>query len=497
MPVPMIRMRDLNYTYPGYNTPPVAALRSVDLDIERGEKVVVTGPSGSGKTSLLKCINGIIPHSDRNGGTFSGEVTVGGMDTRAHPVAELSRIVGTVFQNPDHQIVTNRVDAEIAFGLENRGVPPEEIETKIRRVAKLLGIEDLLERETAELSWGEKQKVAVASVLVMEPEVVVMDEPFSGLDPASSSNLARVLDSLNDAAGVTLIVAEHRVGRLAAAADRVVVMKDGAVVYDGPPVEDLATLARSRGVVLPDAAPAIAGNDLPRRSSGAGKRPAIKAIDLVFAYPGAPVRALDGVSLKIFEGEITVVLGANGSGKSTFARHLNGLLRPDAGKILLFGEEMAGIPPRTIARRVGLVSQHADHQLFEESIADEFAFGPENTGVPASEIERRIPGVLAALGLGHIDPKTPPLRLSAGEKQRVAIGSVLIMNTPIVVLDEPTLGLDEGLKRRLAETLKEMCRQRQSVVVMTHDLEFASACADRIVSMDRGKIVCDSAGGGA
>ncbi len=492
----MVRIRDLTYAYPGYDTAPVTAVRGVDLDIAGGEKVVITGPSGSGKSTLLRCINGLIPNADRRGGTFSGEVTVAGMSTATHSVAELSRAVGTVFQNPDQQIVASSVDAELAFGLENSQVPPGEIEVRIHEAAELLGIEHLLSRETADLSWGEKQRVAIASVLVMRPEVVVMDEPFSGLDPQASANLAAVLDDLNGRFGITLVIAEHRVGHLAGLAERIVVMKNGAVLYDGPPGEKLSSAVRSHGVVLPEPGCGVPGDaslfgTLPKRGFD-GRCPVLELVDVGFTYPCSASPALDAVSLKIYASEITAVLGSNGSGKSTLARVLNGVLKPDSGKVLLFGEETHRGQAKKIAQAVGLVSQHADHQLFEESIVGEFSFGPKNMGAPDEEIERRIPEMIAAFDLGHIDPKTPPLRLSAGEKQRVAIGSVLMMQTPVVVLDEPTLGLDERLKQNFADTLKDICRERRSVVVMTHDLEFASACADRVVVMDGGRIKRDS-----
>ena len=491
-PGPIVTIRDLTYTYPGYNTAPVTALRSVNLDIAGGEKIVLTGPSGSGKTSLLRCINGLIPHSDRKGGKFSGKVTVAGMDTAMHSVAEISEAVGTVFQNPDQQIVTNCVDSEIAFGLENRGVLPDEIEVRIRETAELLGIEHLLSRETSDLSWGEKQRVAIASVLVMQPEVVVMDEPFSGLDPQASSNLVSVLDELNR----TLIIAEHRVGHLADLMDRVVVLKGGTMLYDGPPGDNLSAVMESHGVVL--SKPGCRMSDdtsLIRSLPGNGfdhRTPVIELVGVGFTYPCSPSPALDNVSLKIYESQITAILGSNGSGKSTLARHLNGTLKPDSGRVILFGEDTSVRPVKNITHLVGLVSQHADYQLFEENIIKEFSFGPENVGMSDEDVKSRIPGMIASFDLDHIDPKTPPLRLSAGERQRIAIGSVLMMKTPVVVLDEPTLGLDEGLKRNLADTLKRLCRSRHSVVVMTHDLEFASSCADRILLMDDGKIGYDS-----
>lgn len=495
-PEPIVTIRDLTYTYPGYDTAPVTALRAVNLDILSGEKVVLTGPSGSGKTTLLRCINGLIPHSDRKGGKFSGEVTVAGMNTAMHSVAELSRIVGTVFQNPDQQIVTNRVDSEIAFALENRGILPEEIEVRIRETAGLLGIGHLLKRETSDLSWGEKQRVAIASVLVAQPEVVVMDEPFSGLDPQASSNLVRVLDELNETLNITLIIAEHRIGHLADLMDRIVVLKEGAILYDGPPGENLSVVMKSHGIVLPKSGCRISDDtSLIRSLPGNGfdhRTPVIELIDVGFTYPCSPAPALDNVSLKIYGSQITAVLGSNGSGKSTLARHLNGTLKPDSGRVILFGEDTSGKHVKTITHLVGLVSQHADYQLFEENIVKEFSFGPENMGTPGDAIESRIPAMIASLDLGRIDPKTPPLRLSAGERQRVAVGSVLMMETPVVVLDEPTLGLDERLKRNLADTLKRLCREQHSVVVMTHDLEFASSCADRILLMDSGRIRYDS-----
>lgn len=491
---PAVRIKNLTYRYPGYNTSPVTALKEIDLEILEGEKVLITGPSGSGKSSLLRCINGLIPNSDK-GGEFSGDVWIYGMNTREHSVPEISRYVGTVFQNPDYQIVSDRVDFEIAFGLENLAVPPEEIESNIEEIAELLKIPHLLERSTSELSWGEKQKVAIASVLVMKPKIIVLDEPFSGLDPASFANLVNLLNELNREPGITVIIVEHRTGDLYLHMDRIVEIEDGAIVSDRRRTADANRLNS------PQAPVTGAGNSINLRDSLvqktpviSGGNPAVELRDVSFSYPGAERPAISGLSLKINENEITVILGSNGSGKSTLAKHLNGTLKPDSGEVFLLGGNVAGTAKRDLVKMSGLVSQHADSQLFGENITEEFSFGPENTGMAEAEIERLIPEIISSLDLDRIDKNSPLLRLSAGQKQRIAIGSVLMMQTRVLVLDEPTIGLDHRLKENLSETLKEIAGSGRCVIVMTHDIGFAASCAQRVLTMDKGKITGDSAG---
>ena len=480
---PAVRIRNLSYRYPGYNTAPSVALDDINLDIRYGEKVLVSGASGSGKSSLLRCINGIIPNSGRKGSEFSGEVFVAGMNTRSYSIAEISGIVGTVFQNPDQQIVTNSVESEIAFGLENLRTPPDEIGKRIGNITGLMHIEHLLERETSDLSWGEKQKVAIASVLVMEPKIVVMDEPFSGLDPRSAASLGELLNTLNRRFNLTIILAEHRTEQVSGMVDRVVNLEKGRIIYDGPP-EGTGSVPISKGTDYPFVRPAPSGMEC---------TPAIELAGVSYSYPGSSSPAVDNISVGFYPSMITVVLGSNGSGKSTLSKHLNGLLRPDSGCICLYGEEITGQGKESVTKKVGLVSQHADHQLFEESIPGEFSFGPANIGIPEEEINRRVPEVLSALDLGHIDLNTPPLRLSAGEKQRIAIGSILVMETPVIVLDEPTLGLDNRLKDALAAELRRRAMKGGCIIVMTHDLEFASTLRpERVLVMENGRISHDS-----
>ncbi|ADN35978.1 ABC transporter related protein [Methanolacinia petrolearia DSM 11571] len=482
---PAVRIRNLSYRYPGYNTAPSVALDSINFDIRYGEKVLVSGASGSGKSSLLRCINGIIPNSGRRGSEFSGEVFVAGMNTRSHSIAEISGTVGTVFQNPDQQIVTNSVKSEIAFGLENICTPTEEIGNRIGNITELMHIENLLDRETSDLSWGEKQKVAIASVLVMEPKIVVMDEPFSGLDPRSAASLGELLNTLNRRFNLTIVLAEHRTEQVSGLVGRVVKLEKGRITYDGPP-EGTGSVPISKGTDYPFVRPAPSGRK-------EGFTPAIELAGASYTYPGSPSPAIDNISIAFYDSAITVLLGSNGSGKSTLSKHLNGILRPDSGRVCLFGEEVTEQGKESVTKKVGLVSQHADHQLFEESISGEFSFGPANIGVPEEEINRRVPKVLSALDLGHIDLNTPPLRLSAGEKQRIAIGSILVMETPVIVLDEPTLGLDNRLKDALAAELRRRAMKGGCIIVMTHDLEFASTLRpERVLVMENGRISRDS-----
>ncbi|WP_342678319.1 ABC transporter ATP-binding protein [Methanofollis sp. UBA420] len=449
------------------------ALKSVSLAVREGEFVLLAGPSGSGKSTLLRCVNGLIPHSHR--GTAEGRVVVRGHEVRDCQVCRLALEVGTVFQDPDHQLFTTSVEAELAFGLEQIGLSHLEMEARISRAAGTMGIGHLLKRDVDALSWGEKQRVAIAAVLVMEPSVLLLDEPTSGLDAAAARRLVAVLSRLNRERGLTIVVAEHRTAPFLQVCTRVVGIRDGTVVSDGPPVASAGP--------LPEAFPAVTG-------PGAGT--SLLAFEgVTYTYPGQDHPALDSVTFGIGAGEIVLLTGPNGSGKSTLLRHANGLLRPDRGKVIVNGRETVSLTVAEAARSVGLLAQHADTQLFAETVRDEIAFAPENLGYAQEKTGLCVQRALKILGLERIGTDTPPLNLSVGEKQRVAIASILAMDTPVLVLDEPTLGLDPARKAELAALLRDRTGAGCAVLVATHDPEFAAFCGGRRVALRGGRVVAE------
>jgi energy-coupling factor transporter ATP-binding protein EcfA2 len=490
-------MSGLSFFYPnsrhGHARP---ALDGISCCITKGEQVVLTGPSGSGKTTFIRCLNGLIPHAIA--GRMDGTVQIYGQDTRKSSIGSVSSQVGMVFQDPDHQMVTNEVDEEIAFGLEHQALSSREIEDRISSISHTVGIDHLRGRETDELSWGERQKVAIASVLVMHPQVLVLDEPLSGLDPKSSAELVGLLNRINRESGVTTIVVEHRLEYLSPVMQRLIVLNSGAIIYDGAPSCNLNEILSRDNAILPDM-PTSRGSAgafflrcaLEESPQNQSRIPAIELRDVTYTYPGSKTPALDGIRLRVYPGEIAAIIGANGSGKSTLTKLCNGLLKPDRGKVCIFGRDAGSKTVAELARQVGLVSQYTDYQIFEDTIADELAFGPRNLGVPEEEIARRRDAVIACLQIDHLGMDTPPLSLSVGEKQRVAIGGLLMMQTPALILDEPTLGLDRGFKVRLAEHLRTMRDHGCAIVVVTHDMEFAPLCADRIVHLMNSRIYVD------
>ncbi len=491
---PAVLIRDLTFRYPKtVSGRSVTALRAVNLTIEPGELVVITGPSGSGKSSLCRCLNGLIPHSTK--GVMGGDVIISGMNTRDHEVPEFAPHVGIVFQDPDYQLITGDVTNEIVFGLETLGLPPEEIEQELLKCADTLQIRHLLGRSLRELSWGERQRVAIASVLAMHPSILVMDEPFSGIDISAARVLCDAITHIRTDLETTVILFEHRISLLKGIADRLVVLNDGAVSFDGslPAWTYPHTDEQQRRAANLSCSPEG------HRNSGIAVcrddaflhpvNPGVSFSQVHFRYPGLATATLDGITVDFIPGEITVVTGQNGSGKTTLLKLCNGLLRPESGEVLVNGMNIGNRTVATLAGTVGLLCQHADFQLFESTIIDELSFAPKNIGAGQDEITRRTAVVLSDCVLDHIDPQTPPLGLSGGEKQRVAIAGLFMMNTPVVVLDEPTFGLDYRLKQALSRALRDMRDQNKTVIVATHDEEFAALCGDRYIEIAAGRIV--------
>jgi energy-coupling factor transport system ATP-binding protein len=496
---PLIDVRGLCFSYyPGAGGSARRALDGIDLCIGRGEFVAITGPSGCGKTTLCRCLAGLIPHMDQ--GEMAGDVRVAGVNTRDCAPGELARRLAMTFQSPDDQLFSNSAEAEVAFGPENAGMAPREIGARVAWALEAAGAGHLRGRLVDELSGGEKQRLAIASSLALRPEGLLLDEPTSELDPATAFGLFETLRHLNREAGITVVVVEHRLERLYGTAGRLVVLDRGRVVADGTFDEvfggrDLSGL----GIFVPPAvafslrqrnAPGSGWRARPRSPKGGRGRCVLSLKDVRFAYPKSEAPALDGVSLDLYAGELAVIMGANGSGKTTLVKHTNGLLRPDGGQVLVEGE---GIARRTIAqvsRQVGVVFQDPDHQLFSETVSGELAFGPENVCMPPGEVRSRVEGIAGQLGLAGV-LACSPFTLSGGEKQRVAIASALTLDPVALVLDEPMLGLNYGLKEKLAQVLDGLKRSGRAVIVVTHDVEFAAAHADRVIVMAKGRIMDD------
>ena len=455
MAEPLLEAAGLTYSYPAAARP---ALGGLDLTIDRGDFVLLSGASASGKTTLLRAACGLVPHY--YGGSFAGDLRLGGHSVREVGPAEMASLVGYVAQEPESQIVSSTVGAELELPLELRGIAPGEIARRVVETATSLGIEGLLERTTDSLSGGELQRVAIAAALITHPPLLLLDEPTSQLDPAGAEELLALLARLNERLGLTIVVGEHRLERCLAVAGRVVRLEGGRVSFDGP----AERFAEPR-------LPVLARGDR-TRSSG----PVLSVRDLRVALEAGPQRTevLRGVDLELRRGERIALVGANGAGKSTLLRACAGLLEPLSGAV----SAPAGC---------ALLTQRPDDYLVAERIEEEL---PGELGRAA----------LAAVGLelSRHDLGRDPHDLSGGQRQRLALAIAMAGRGAggeppgLVCLDEPTRGLDRVRKRRLANWLRGLSTSA-AVIVATHDAELADDFADRVILLDSGLITADRA----
>jgi energy-coupling factor transporter ATP-binding protein EcfA2 len=511
-----IKIDNLKYTYRLSDKP---ALAGVDLAIKPAEFVVILGPSGAGKSTLCYTFNGLVPKFLR--GELTGSVTLFGRSSSDQKVNALSEQVGLVFQDFESQLFSTNVELEVAFAPENFGVERAEIARRVRECLATVGLTGLERREPATLSGGQKQRLAIASVLSLQPSMIVMDEPTTDLDPLGKEGVFAVSRRLR-AQGLTMVIAEHETEE-AAVADRVVVLSEGRVVADGTPAE---VLIRTRwleelGVQPLGAAQLTAHLGLPpalsveaateslagagyrvdpgalasleradaQRTTAATPEPVIEVRALQHRYPNGLV-ALHGADLVINRGEFVAMVGQNGSGKTTLIKHFNGLLMPSAGQVLVNGQPSAGQTVLELGRTVGYVFQNPDHQIFAETVFDEVAFGPRNHGAPPDAVKLHVTEALAAVGLEGREAEDP-FSLTKGERQRVAVASILATRPQVIILDEPTTGLDYKEQRNMMDLVRRLNEAGHTVVCVTHTMWVVAEYAHRTVVVKDGRIWMD------
>jgi len=508
----LIRIRELKFTYNGADKP---ALQNINLTIEDGQFVLITGASGGGKSTLCRCFNGLVPHF--YGGKISGKAEVQGMDILEHPPRELATKVGMVFQDPENQLVTTDVEREIAFGLENLGYPKNLIARRIEEALDTVGIARLRFARNNELSGGEQQKVAIASVLALHPEVLVLDEPTSELDPQSAEEVLRLLERLNDELGLTVILIEQRLDRVVHLVDRMLVMGGGEITADGTPGEVMGGDTDGLGIGLPPVIRLMrelkshnaALNGLPLTvkdarlrlqkvlqgvktadftEGEAGLKPIMNMDKVWFSYGERAV--LRNINLDIERGGFIAVMGRNASGKTTLVKQLNGLLKPSKGRVRLDGVDTRKSTVAELSRRVGYVFQNPNDHLFADTVEDEIAFSLRNRGADEAQIAKAVEGMLNEFELSRYR-KSYPRNLSGGEKQRVALASVLAGEPGVIVLDEPTRGMDYTLKKKLVDYLDDYRRRGNTVIMVSHDVETIAECAERVVLLSEGRVVVE------
>ena len=480
-----------------YRTRPGLALKNVSLSVEPGEMLLVAGASGCGKSTLIRCINGLIPRS--YGGTLTGSVRVYGDEVRTVKLSRLAQTIGTLLQDPEKQILGAYVHAEVAFGPENLGLPIDQVQRRVTETLDRLGIAHLRDRETFALSGGEKQKVALAGALALEPTILLLDEPLASLDPASAQEALALFRQLCDQ-GKTIVLVEHRVeDALAARPDRVLYMQDGEIRYLGSP-DGLTAAVDWRRVKLPapvvlqrlraepQTTPAAAVTPRPTPTG----EPLITFEHVRFGYGDGP-DILHDVSLSIRKGERVALLGPNGTGKSTLVKQAIGLLKPRSGRVQVGGVGTHEQSVAQVARTVGYAFQSPTQMLFAPTVAEELAFGPRNLGFKPAEIEAASAEALGLVNLPEAGP-LPPLALSFGQQKRVTIACVAAMRSRILALDEPTAGQDYFNYMGFMDGLMhaaDLDARFDAFIFITHDVDLAVIFATRVIVMAQGRIAAD------
>lgn len=493
-----------------YRTRPELAIEGITFDLKPGEMLLIAGSSGCGKTTLARCINGLIPRS--YGGNRRGRVLLHGRDVSEMQIAEVAQVVGTLLQDPERQIVASNVFNEIAFGPENLGLPRQEILERVNQAMKRLHLEYLRERETFNLSGGEKQKVALAGVLAMNPSILLLDEPLASLDPASAYEALDVFRSLADE-GKTVILIEHRVDdAIEAKPDRLLYMEDGRVKYLGP-IHSLPKEIDHRQVKLPakwvvervrgsgdsvEAAPRLKVRPERAQSVEEKGEPLVVFENVDFRYNDESPLVLQNVNLKIYRNDLIAVLGPNGAGKSTLVKHAIGLLKPTSGRVLVEGEDTRKMSVAQIARVLGYVFQSPTHMLYAPTVREELEFGPKNLAYSNDVILKAVAESVSTVNLKGLE-EYPPLGLSFGQQKRTTIAAVLAMQSKIMILDEPTAGQDFANYTHFMDALCRPVNGGQSLVsanfaatlFITHDLDLAVTYANRILLFGDKHVVAD------
>jgi energy-coupling factor transport system ATP-binding protein len=544
----VIRFEDVSVTYDGASEPTV---RGVDFEVPEGELVLLVGPSGVGKSTILGAVSGLVPHF--TGGTLRGRVTVAGRDTRTHKPRELADVVGTVGQDPLSHFVTDTVEDELAYGMESLGLPPTVMRRRVEETLDLLGLAPLRDRPLATLSGGQQQRVAIGSVLTPHPRVLVLDEPTSALDPAAAEEVLAVLQRLVHDLGTTVLMAEHRLERVIQYADQVALLpaRGEAPVFGTPaemmavspvyppvvdlgrlagwtplpltvrdarrragelrerlsgrtPVDDAAAAAAANGETAPQGPPApddesrtdgAGGNHgTPRRRRAFRKRPGPPAPTTTphlaevhdLSVRRARVQALRHIDLTVRPGETIALMGRNGAGKSTLLNTLVGLVEPSTGTVHVGGAQPHSTAPQDLVRRVGLVPQEPRDLLYADTVVAECREADQDAGAASGTCRALVDDLLPG-----VTDDTHPRDLSEGQRLALALAVVLAARPPLLLLDEPTRGLDYAAKARLVGLLRELAATGHAIMLATHDVELAAELAHRVILLAEGEVIAD------
>ena len=521
-----VEIKSLTYRYPKAQEP---SLKNINLSIERGKFIAVMGPTGAGKTTLSLCLNGLIPKLLE--GELTGNVTIAGKDLSKSRVQEMSQHIGLVFQDAEAQIFGMTVREDTAFGPQNLSLPVEEIHERVRWALEKVRLKGFERRNTSELSGGEKQRLAIAGVLAMQPEILVLDEPTSELDPEGRSEIYQTIDDLHLEKCLTILAIEHNSEEIVKRADEVVVMNQGGIAWRGEPekifrnipllgqfgikplpVSILGWKLYKKELIAFDEIPLDVPtaemivrdlfkehgrslfNNLSIQQSGVKlqdkkAQPLLQITGLSYQYKSGQ-NVLRAIDLTVKKGEFAALIGRNGAGKTTLAKHFNGLLKPTAGEVIVDEMNTKDHHTSRLSGVVGYVFQNPDHQIFSESVEKELQYGLKNAGFNGSEMSKRIDEALKITGLAgkhHLHP----FSLGKGERQLLAVASILALKPKILVIDEPTTGLDPGGIKKMMSLIKRLHDDGTTIIMISHDMELVEEHAERVIVLEKGEILLD------
>lgn len=526
----IVEVRGLSFKYEDTEGP---VLNDINLTVKEEEFLGIMGPTGAGKTTLCLCISGLIPHT--LSGEFKGDVIIADMKTTEYTLYDfVPKMIGMVFQDPESQLFGLDVEEDVTFALEYSGLSREEMKNRLRWALNIVRLDGFEERFPYYLSGGQKQRVAIASALALRPKILILDEPTSELDPVGKSEVFRAIGEMRKIYKCTTIVVEHNAEELVKFADKLIIINDGRIALEGTPEEVFhrATELRTLGIKPPqvtelgylpkdhradewieydtpltieEAHSRLVNifrkrNIMPKQyriekpSSNAQKEePIIQVKDLWHVYGRGTERevaALKGLNFNIYPNEFIAFIGQNGSGKTTLAKHFNGLLKPSKGHVIVDGKDTRRCGISELAKMVGYCFQNPDHQIFNITVYDEIAYGPKNLGLSKEKVQERVIEAIKAVGLEGYE-KLNPLFLGKGERQKVAVASTLVMHPRLLIVDEPTTGMDWKTSITMMNLIKQLNQNGMAVVFITHNMEIVAEYARRVVVLFEGKVILD------
>lgn len=513
---PMIEFEDFSFQYHVQSCP---TLKHIQLTIYEGEKVLIVGPSGSGKSTLAHCINGLIPHIYR--GETTGSFKINGQDALSQSIFERSMIVGTVLQNPDDQFIGLTVGEDIAFKLENLKVKKPQMEQMVKQVARLVEVDSQLLASPHELSGGQKQRVTMAGVMIDDIDILLFDEPLASLDPATGVKTMSLIEEIHQQTNKTIVIIEHRLEDvLSQKVDRIIVMNEGRIVGDLTPNQLLASpllqdvmireplyisALKKAGCQIDESmnpeclktmdlascvAPLKAWFDATPPSDNQDHSSVLLSFEQVSFGYSKTKQVLDQVSFEIHQGEMVSLVGQNGAGKSTISKLISGFYQPTSGRILFKGKDLSQVSIKERADKIGLVMQHPGQMISKTMVFDEVAFGLVARGVGQEEIVRRVHETLKICGL-YPFRNWPISALSFGQKKRVSIAAILVLNPEMLILDEPTAGQDLKHYTEMMEFLKTLNERGMTILMITHDMHLMLEYTTRALVMANGRLIGD------